>query len=243
MKTEVYIFNLDGNRAAVRNYANTIASMSASNCNAYVMAFDKDNEILWTVQAGDDLDEVKTAINWQGVRRVEIYDHSADGTYKTEQVYITSRKSLNEYTAERSAFDFVIVNNNTQYTADNWQTEESDTQSNESNEDEQTAAEPSRLAQKAATTPTRSTLHPLHRLTASRRQKATATPTRSTLRPLHLLTASRRQKAATAPTRSTLHPSHPIILTKCKARQPPHPWPLYYRMCKKLSDPHIIETF
>ena len=150
MKTEVYIFNLDGNRAAVRDYANTIASMSTSNCNAYVMAFDKDNEILWTVQAGDDLDEVKTAINWQGVRRVEIYDHSADGTYKTEQVYITSRKSLNEYTAERSAFDFVLVNNNTQYTADNWQTEESDTQSNESNEDEQTAAEPSRLAQKVA---------------------------------------------------------------------------------------------
>lgn len=113
MKTEVYIFNLEGNRAAVRDYANTIASMNASICNAYVMAFNKDNEILWTVQAGDDLDEVKTAMNWQGVRRVEIYDHSADGAYKTEQVYITSRKSLNEYTAERSAFEFVVINNNT----------------------------------------------------------------------------------------------------------------------------------
>ena len=63
MKTEVYIYNLNGNRAAVRDYANTIASMSASNCNAYVMALDKDNEILWTVQAGDDIDEVKAAIN------------------------------------------------------------------------------------------------------------------------------------------------------------------------------------
>lgn len=155
MKTEVYIFNLNGNRAAVRNYANTIASMSASNCNAYAMAFNKDNEILWTVQAGDDLDEVKTSIIWQGVRRVEIYDHSVDGTYKTEQIYITSRKSLNEYTAERSASDFVVVNNNTQYTADNWQTEENDNdtqsnESNESNEDEQAAAEPSRLAQAVA---------------------------------------------------------------------------------------------
>ena len=153
MKTDVYIFNLNGNRAAVRDYANTIASMSASNCNAYVMAFDKDNEILWTVQAGDDLDEVKAAINWQGVRRVEIYDHSADGTYKIEHVYITSRKSLNEYTSERSASEFVVVDNTTQYTADNWQkaeAEESDSQSDDNSEGKQTAAEPSALAQKVA---------------------------------------------------------------------------------------------
>lgn len=131
MKTEIYIFNLNGNRAAVRDYANTIANMSASNCNAYVMAFDKDNEILWTVQAGDDLNEVKAAINWQGVRRVEIYDHSADGTYKTEQVYITSRKSLNEYTVERSASEFVVAGNNTQYTADNWQSDNNESDGND----------------------------------------------------------------------------------------------------------------
>lgn len=67
MTTDIFIYNLNGNRAAVRDYANTIASMSASNSNAYVMAFDKDNEILWTVQAGDDLDEVKAVINWQAV--------------------------------------------------------------------------------------------------------------------------------------------------------------------------------
>ena len=153
MKTDVYIFNLNGNRAAVRDYANTIASMSTSYCNAYVMAFDKDNEILWTVQAGDDIDEVKAAINWQGVRRVEIYDHSADCTYKTEQVYITSRKSLNEYTSERNASEFVVVDNTTQYTADNWQkaeAEESNSQSDDNNESKQTAAEPSALAQKVA---------------------------------------------------------------------------------------------
>jgi hypothetical protein len=153
MKTEVYIFNLNGNRAAVRNYANTIASMSASTCNAYVMAFDKYDEILWTVQAGDDLDDVKATINWQGVRRVEIYDHTIGGTYKTEQVYITSRKSLDEYTNERSAFDFVVISNTTQYTAENWQTVENDnndTQSDESNEGNQTPAEPSRFTQTAA---------------------------------------------------------------------------------------------
>lgn len=156
MKTDVYIYNLNGNRAAVRDYANTIASMSASNCNAYVMAFDKDNEILWTVQAGDDIDEVKAAINWQGVRRVEIYDHSADGTYKMEHVYITSRISLNEYTSERSASEFVVVGNTTQYTADNWQKAEADESDNSddnndgNNEGKQTAVEPSALAQKVA---------------------------------------------------------------------------------------------
>ncbi len=153
MKTEVCIFKLNGNRAAVRDYANTIASMSASNCNAYVMAFDKDDELLWTVQAGDDIDEVKAAINWQGVRRVEIYDHSADGTYKIEQVYITSRKSLNGYTSERSASEFVVVGNTTQYTADNWQkaeADESDSQSDDNSEGKQTATEPLALAQKVA---------------------------------------------------------------------------------------------
>ena len=156
MKTEVYIYNLNGNRAAVRDYANTIASMSASNCNAYVMAFDRDNEILWTVQAGDDIDEVKAAINWQGVRRVEIYDHSADGAYQVEYVYITSRKSLNEYTSERSASDFVVIGNTTQDTADNWQKAEADESDNSdgnsdgNSEDKQTPAEPSALAQKVA---------------------------------------------------------------------------------------------
>lgn len=151
MKTDVCIFNLNGNRAAIRDYANTIAGMDASTCNAYVMAFDKDKETLWAVQAGDDLDEVKAAIKWQGVRRVEIYDHSADGTYKTEQVYITSRKSLNEYTSERSADEFRVTENMTQYTADNWQADTDNTDENENdNEGDQTPAEPSALVQQVA---------------------------------------------------------------------------------------------
>ena len=155
MKTEVYIYNLNGNRAAVRDYANTIASMSAASSNAYVMAFDADNEISWTVQAGDDLDEVKAAINWQGVRRVEIYDHSFDGSYKVEHVYVTSQKSLYRYTRERNAADFLVVGNNTQYIADTWHTDDdsengnNDAQSNESNEENQAPAEPSHLAQLA----------------------------------------------------------------------------------------------
>ena len=119
MNTEVYIYNLNGNRAAVRSYANTIAEASASSSNAYVMAFDKNNEILWTVQAVN-LEDVNEIINWKGVCRVEIYDHSVDGSYKVEHVYVTSKKSLNEYTSERDASDFIVVENNTQYIADNW---------------------------------------------------------------------------------------------------------------------------
>ena len=119
------------------------------------MAFDADNEISWTIQAGDDLDEVKAAINWQGVRRVEIYDHSFDGSYKVEHVYVTSQKSLDRYTSERNAADFLVVGNNTQYIADTWHTDDdsengnNDAQSNESNEENQAPAEPSHLAQVA----------------------------------------------------------------------------------------------
>ena len=119
MRTEVYIYNLEGNHAVVRDYAKTIAQMSATSSNAYVMAFDKNNEILWIVQA-DNLDDINEVINWQGIRRVEIYDHSADGTYKVEFVYVTSKKSLTGYTSKRNASDFIIVENNTQYIADNW---------------------------------------------------------------------------------------------------------------------------
>lgn len=151
MKTEVCIFNLRGNFAAIREYAKTIASMSAAASNAYVMAFDKENEIVWVVQAGDDLDEVKAAIQWQGVRRVEIYDHSADCQYKTEQVYITSQKSLDAYTSERSADEYDVTSNRTACTADKWQLSETAQQdnTNEDNEGTQAPAEPSRLAQTA----------------------------------------------------------------------------------------------
>ena len=147
MNTEVYIYNLNGSRAAIRSYANTIAEVSASSSNAYVMAFDKNNEILWTVQTVN-LEDVNEIINWKGVCRVEIYDHSVDGSYKVEHVYVTSKKSLNEYTSERNAADFQVVQNNTQYSADNWgedndsESDDSGAQSNESSEMEQATAEP-----------------------------------------------------------------------------------------------------
>lgn len=150
MKTEVYIYNLNGNRAEVRNYANTIASMSATSSNAYVMAFDADDEITWIIDAVDDLDDVKASINWQGVRRVEIYDHSIDGSHKYESVYVTSQKSLDRYTSERSADDYDVKSNTTPYTADNWQTSDnSDTHNSNSDTPTDQTAEPSHLEQVA----------------------------------------------------------------------------------------------
>lgn len=148
MKTEVYIYNLNGNRAEVRDYANTIASMSATSSNAYVMAFDADDEITWIIDAVDDLDDVKASINWQGVRRVEIYDHSIDGSHKYESVYVTSQKSLDRYTSERSADDYDVKSNTTPYTADNWHTSDnSDTHNSNSDTPTDPTAEPSHLAQ------------------------------------------------------------------------------------------------
>lgn len=149
MKTEVYIYNLNGNRAEVRDYAKTIASMDYRVCNAYVMAFDADDEILWTVQA-DSLDDINEVINWQGVRRVEIYDHSANGTYKVENVYVTSQKSLDRYTSERSADDYDVKSNTTPYTVDNWQkSDNSDTHNSNSDTPTDQTAEPSHLEQVA----------------------------------------------------------------------------------------------
>lgn len=69
---------------------------------------------------------------------------------KTE---IISRNSMDEYTNERSAFEFVVISNTTTYTVKIWQTVESDnndTQSDDNNEGTQTPAEPSRLSQAAA---------------------------------------------------------------------------------------------
>ena len=54
MKTEVCIFNLRGNFAAVREYANIIASKGKAASNAYVMVFGKDDGIIWVIQAGDE---------------------------------------------------------------------------------------------------------------------------------------------------------------------------------------------
>lgn len=117
MKTEVTIETINGNKKSIRNYAYIIADMSAGSTNAYVMAFDADNDIMWTVQAGDGIETAKDMITWDGVRRVEIYDHSTDmadvNATKTEYVYITTSDSLAQYLSERSSDDYAVVYNTT----------------------------------------------------------------------------------------------------------------------------------
>lgn len=99
MKTDVQIYPLTGNAKVIKDYARAISELSASASNAYVMAFNSDNEEIWCIQAGSDTDELKE-MSMKDVKRVEIYDHgfvSDGGTYKMEQVYVNSQKYLNEY--------------------------------------------------------------------------------------------------------------------------------------------------
>lgn len=117
MRTKVIINNLNGNKKGIRNYAYLIADMSEGSTNAFVMAFDVDNDSAWTIQAGDGVETAKDMITWEGVKRVEIYDHSVDmscqNATRVEYVYITTSDSLNQYLSDRDSADFVIVDNKT----------------------------------------------------------------------------------------------------------------------------------
>lgn len=98
---------ISGNADAIKDYADTIARFcNANSSNAYVMAFDDDNEILWCVQAGDE-DSLEDCKLTSEVARVEIYDHSpvcyaeTESFWKFEQVYLRAGKrgqrSLEQY--------------------------------------------------------------------------------------------------------------------------------------------------
>lgn len=105
----VILYPLSGNAEAIKDYADTIARFcNANSSNAYVMAFDDENEILWCVQAGEE-DSLADCKITSEVARVEIYDHSplryaeTEGLWKFEQVYLRSGKrgqrSLDQYAA------------------------------------------------------------------------------------------------------------------------------------------------
>lgn len=95
----ISLFPLSGSAKAIRDYAEAIAEMPGSMSNAYVMAFDDEDEILWCVQAGSGEEELSEARISSEVARVEIYDHSplSDfdtefGGWKFEQVYLRAGK-------------------------------------------------------------------------------------------------------------------------------------------------------
>ena len=125
------LYPLSGNADAIKGYADTIARFfNANNSNAYVMAFDDDNEILWCVQAGDE-DSLEDCKLTSEVARVEIYDHSSichaeaeGGFWKFEQVYLRAGKrgqrSLEQYAALIRKNSIVIdeFENNTKLAAD-----------------------------------------------------------------------------------------------------------------------------
>lgn len=117
MRTEVYINNINGNKRSIRDYAYTIAEMNEGTTNAYAMAFDSENEIAWCIQAGDGINSAADMITWEGIKRVEIYDHSADmsceNATRFETVYITTNDSLSQYLNDRDSANFVIIENKT----------------------------------------------------------------------------------------------------------------------------------
>lgn len=103
MKTNLIFEKLSGNKKAIKEYAKAIAAMDWHVCNAYVMAYNADNEIVWNIQAGDK--ELLRDMPFDEVKRVELFDHST--TESWEFVYADAKRYRDEYVAERER----IVNN------------------------------------------------------------------------------------------------------------------------------------
>lgn len=120
--TQVSIFKLNGNKKAIKEYAKLICGMPT---NAYVMALNKENEIVWCFQGSNEEHEVDEDVTWEDVARVEIYDHTLlcpnEEVTKFEQVYVNSQKALNGYIEEAKRAEseynetYEVVNNTTNY--------------------------------------------------------------------------------------------------------------------------------
>ena len=100
--TQVSIFKLNGNKKAIKEYAKIICGNDFTN--AYVMAFDKNNDICWCIQGSNEEWEVDQDMTWEDVVRVEIYDHTLpcpnEEMTKFEQVYVNTKKALASYFEE-----------------------------------------------------------------------------------------------------------------------------------------------
>ena len=117
MRTEITIFNLNGNKRAIRQHAEVIA-LAPRLSHAYVMAIGKSNEPLWLVRPGDQ--RAAVILSWKGVCKVVIRTQSYSKKYIYEQVYLTSQKQMNEYIlewekAKKAGAEYTITANNTQY--------------------------------------------------------------------------------------------------------------------------------
>lgn len=121
--TQVSIFKLNGNKKEIKEYAENICGNPFTN--AYVMAFDKNNDICWCFQGSNEESEVLEDMTWEDVVRVEIYDHTlpcqGEGVTRFEQVYVNTKKALTPFfeEAERAYSEFggsyEVVSNQTKF--------------------------------------------------------------------------------------------------------------------------------
>lgn len=100
--TQVSIFKLNGNKKAIKEYAKLICGNRFTN--AYVMALNEENEVVWCFQGSNEEWEVDQEMTWEDVVRVEIYDHTLpcpnEEITKFEQVYINTKKAIAPYFEE-----------------------------------------------------------------------------------------------------------------------------------------------
>lgn len=113
--TDIQIFPLSGSARSIKEYAQAISELSPWVSNAYVMGFDANEEICFCIQAGDDVEDIK-AIRFDGVKRVEIYDHGM-ADYKVEQIYINAQKYLDAYfvKVQECGMSFEVSENRTKF--------------------------------------------------------------------------------------------------------------------------------
>lgn len=100
MATEIKIFPLCGNKKDVRLYARLIAEQNPDHINAYVRAFDRNENVIWEIVPGDN--GKQESVDFSMVKRVEVGNHT-DSEHRIERTYITTKKSLTRYLDRRAS--------------------------------------------------------------------------------------------------------------------------------------------
>lgn len=129
-KTNISIWNLKGMAENIRMTAECIADCRSTN--AYVMGFDDEGEILWTIQSGSDKDDFdQIDMTSSKLAAVEYYDYATDGeicTEKWEQVFVRAGKrgqaflekyfSNRDESLEEGHFEYGFIENNSNLKVD-----------------------------------------------------------------------------------------------------------------------------